>query len=353
MLSNPLYSMRLVALLGLTAAVGTLGAEPLVFSREKSIRGPAVTVNSIVNDTLGDADTAFFLGTGASFDQVSLWNGTNQESAGHFFVLGVVGVTQGLLAHEKDSKALWENRNLLQGFAAYREEFHGFTGASGGFDSGHVPGTAGYFQGSLQLGLEWSTVSRRNSRGLNDGIAVELVGEVGQATRVTTTTSFFWPLYDAQPTSNSSVFSLELVGLGIADQILSEDSPIIVRQGVGGRNPRWGAMGSLVRGVESGRYGGRFKAVYDAELRVNLPALTFLGSGSPGGVTPYPGVLAYFDTGVYGASAWQIEGLLASSGVGVYLNVFDFVQVVFTKPLWVKDQPVPGTSFLLGLGWQI
>jgi hypothetical protein len=85
-------------------------------------------------------------------------------------------------------------------------------------------------------------------------------------------------------------------------------------------------LGAQVRGVDKAGYDTNLKAVNNLEVRANL-----LGIPMPdfmSGIVPYiiPGVIAYFDCGVYdqvgepGIGSGS-SGFVAATGAGVYVEV--------------------------------
>jgi len=105
------------------------------------------------------------------------------------------------------------------------------------------------------------------------------------------------------------------------DWVTGDPVPLNVRQSFGGRSPRTG-LGDAVRGVDSGSLDGDFKAVNNLEVRVLGPAL-FLPD-------IVPGLVVYLDAGIFGSAgapgpdAW---GFVASTGAGVFVDLFGFAQL--------------------------
>jgi hypothetical protein len=94
-----------------------------------------------------------------------------------------------------------------------------------------------------------------------------------------------------------------------------------VRQSFGGRSPRTG-LGGAVRGVDAGSLDVNFKVVNNLEVRLVGPAL-FLP-------TIVPGLVAYLDAGCFGGvgEPAPVEwGFVASTGAGVFVDLFGFAQL--------------------------
>jgi hypothetical protein len=78
--------------------------------------------------------------------------------------------------------------------------------------------------------------------------------------------------------------------------------------------------------VDTGSLDGDFKAVNNLEVRVLGPALALWGRKD----AAVPGLVAYVDAGIFGSAgspggeAW---GFVASTGAGVFVDLFNFAQL--------------------------
>ncbi len=106
------------------------------------------------------------------------------------------------------------------------------------------------------------------------------------------------------------------------DWVTGDAVPLNVRQSFGGRSPRTG-LGGAVRGVDSGSL--------DGELQGREQPRGARCSGRPCSCpTIVPGLVAYLDAGCFGAvgepgpMAW---GFVASTGAGVFVDLFGFAQL--------------------------
>jgi hypothetical protein len=140
--------------------------------------------------------------------------------------------------------------------------------------------------------------------------------------RFNVTGEYYLPILDAAPQSRRNIFSLYLADFFAADFVTGSSIPINVRKSFGGLSRRAG-LGGAVRGFGPGRFDAKLKLVNNLELRANLPAIIIRDI--------VPGILLYFDSGYYGiiegAAASPVNnGLLLSTGAGIYLNVLDFAQ---------------------------
>lgn len=140
-----------------------------------------------------------------------------------------------------------------------------------------------------------------------------------------------FPLYDASPEQPLNLFSVYFGEYFSADYAIGLGGtpvPLSIRQTFGGRVQNTG-LGAQVRGVDKAGYDTNFKAVNNLEVRANLLAIQmpdFLAGIVPDVV---PGVLAYFDCGVYDQVGEQgfsspVPGFVASTGGGVFVEVPGF-----------------------------
>jgi hypothetical protein len=190
------------------------------------------------------------------------------------------------------------------------------------------------FLNSVQLGLGYDDLLPDKKHKTKDGISAEVSAEWGPGflfnsimgssdfLRFNGNFRWFHRVYDADPDStlNSlSVYFGEYFSADYAVGLNGTRVPLAIRQSFGGRDQNVG-LGDSVRGVDKGAYDTNLKAVNNIELRVNLPALWFQDL--------VPGLLVYFDTGFYdqvgepGISS-PSPGLVATTGVGAYIDVFD------------------------------
>jgi len=181
------------------------------------------------------------------------------------------------------------------------------------------------------------------------GLANEVRGDT-DATRLTVSARTFQRLYTAEPRDEMNVFTLYGAAHAIADYAFGERIPLEMRRTFGGRWPRSG-LGGTVRGYESGRYDSSFKVAGNAELRAVLPAV----------LRPdlLPGAVAYFDAGYYSGlpnapDGPEQSGLLASTGLGLSVSLFDLATFVFYSHVALTEQTIDGTRwtpFAIGFGY--
>ncbi len=242
-----------------------------------------------------------------------------------------LGIVQGLLGGAR------AGGDLLSGFLFYRGRYdaHVATGGSTAtlLAASGLPDRSGILMHSLLAGLQWDD-TLTTSHHLKSGFAAEasaewgpafLVSSIGSADflRLNATARLFVPILDLEPSALANRLNLYLADFLALDWSTGPSVPIAIRQSFGGLSPRQG-LGGAVRGLDSASLDAKLKAVNNLELRLTLPAL----------FTPVivPGVLVYVDAGwfrqVGEGPALAATGIVASTGAGVFLNVFDFAQLV-------------------------
>ena len=283
-----------------------------------------------------------------------------------------IGLRQGILWNER------LETNWLEGFAFYRGRYERY------LEGRHYLGTdperiaairsyhdwwkqnyagtdaEGIFGSSFLLGLSLDTLRLDPLTRSRDGYYAEASFEaspwlpaVPGATdfwRVSLSLMGFRTLYRAPPQSGHEGLALYLGDYFAVDFADARRAmPTYVMQTFGGRRLRYGLGGEAVRGFEAHSWDTQFKIVNSLELRLNLPAFGRPGccpAGSPrlepaqpepsrsepprSGLVP--GLLLFLDLG-WGAGFWGDPsatpgGFLGSSGIGVYLNLFDAVYAV-------------------------
>jgi hypothetical protein len=200
-------------------------------------------------------------------------------------------------------------------------------------------------QNSLFAGLEWRDVDRRNRHRVLSGTAAELSAEwgpeflanglVGRADflRLNLTARAFLPLFDLDAGASLNTLSAYACFFTAIDFATGESLPLNVREFIGGRSPRKG-LGYAVRGLEDSRFDAPFKAVANAEIRFNLPAVF-----DP---ALLPGVLLFFDAGYYHFVTRPENGFVFSTGGGFYISILDALNLTFTTQLLLNATRVTG-----------
>ncbi len=258
---------------------------------------------------------------------------------------GGLEVDQGLLWNERDQ------RNALECFLAYQLRYEKNIKDSSVrqllFDSS-LPDRDQVLQSSLLAGVEWKNLDTARPHHVVSGVDAETSLEWGPSAlgnraiggadfaRWNFSARAFVPLFDAAPSSDTNLFSVYLGAFAAVDYAFGGYVPLNVRESFGGRTPRKG-LGFAVRGLEDCRYDTPLKAVCNLELRANLPAIV-----SPRVI---PGVLACVDIGYYNFISQPLEGLVASTGGGVYLSVFDFLDLTLTTHVLLNATLVTGGAW--------
>jgi len=256
---------------------------------------------------------------------------------------------------------LWNARkkvNLLEGFLFLRgRAYVNLVDSDSATDQliylSGLPDAQGSLQNSLLAGLSFDDAVTDARTKVIDGKSAELSVEWGpdwlwntvygdaDFLRLNATARFYLPLFDMDPAAPRNVFAMGLADFASVDWVMGSKVPAEIARTFGGRDPRTG-LGGAVRGIDSASADAVFKAVNNLELRASLPAL-FLKD-------VVPGFLVYFDAGWYDntGSAWNgsgQKGLLASTGLGISLNVLDITTLVAYTHYRLTGTNADGTAW--------
>jgi hypothetical protein len=325
---------------------------------------------------------------GGGYEGLQTWRGTDytphvqipaEDAAGHDRRLEFnspklqweLGMVQGLLWNERLA------RNRLEAFAFYRGRYERYLGGRVYWGTGesraasieayhdwwkaNYAGTdaEGIFETSFLFGLDSNTlVEDLHSRTL-DGYYAETSLEVSPwfpsvlgATdfwRVTCSAAYFRTLFRPPGAARGpAVYVGDYFSIDYADA--RRAMPTYVMQTFGGRRLRYGLGDDAVRGFEGYTWDTQLKIVNNVDLRLNLPPF-YRTEGS--GRELMPGLLLFFDLG-YGTGFWGDPGntpggFLGSTGLAVYLDLFELVTVVGNLCVPVIGSRLDGASFVLDL----
>ncbi len=265
-----------------------------------------------------------------------------------------MGLAQGLVWNPM------QDRNWLEAYAFYTGYYEGYfqnEDADQLLFRSDLPEKGGMFQNSILSGLTIDTVRRdekdKTYEGYYFGASVEWAPEwfgndiIGTAdyVRINSTIKSFVPIFSTVSDTGKHLFS-SYIGLFTAvDYLTGPSIPLHAQQTIGGRYPRVGT-GDAVRGVDVGRYSTPFKLVGNLEVRGNLPAFIW--------PELIPGVLLYFDSGFYHDIIGETYGVLLTTGIGVFMDLFGFGELVVYSQYYINGTNVDGNSitplnFELGL----
>ena len=251
-----------------------------------------------------------------------------------------LGIEQGFVWNPRTSTSLWE------AFFFYRGRYDLNRAAAGSLLTtptlSILPDRDSSILNTFQAGLGYDDLLTTQHRTRN-GTSAEMTAEWGPPwffntiqgesdfVRFNGTFTWFFPLFDAAPEARLNLFSVYLGEYFSADYAIGLNGtpvPLSIRQTFGGRNQDTG-LGDQVRGVDKAAYDTNLKAVNNLEVRANLLAIPM--PGFLAGLVPvvFPGVLAYFDCGVYDQVGEQgisspSTGFVASTGAGVFVEVPGF-----------------------------
>ena len=263
-----------------------------------------------------------------------------------------LGIAQGMV---------WNERlkfNLLEAFLFYKMRVDYVVDNPSKneliLDSG-LPDAAGLLQNSFLIGMSYNDLDKNDPHWKLSGVYAELSAEWapefffnnswGRADfiRLNLTAKGFLPLFDIDPSAEFNLLSAYLGGFFSVDWCGGTSIPINVQQSFGGLRGRQG-LGYAVRGYEDARFDGLFKAVVNAEFRLNLPQFKIIDVFTPG-------IYVFFDSGYYNYIYYDEQGFLFSSGAGIYLNAWKlttftlYVVAPFNHPL------IDGTTWVhIGIG---
>ncbi len=254
-----------------------------------------------------------------------------------------LGIEQGLAWNPRT------DTNLVEVFAFYRGRADSYEAAPTQLlSAASLPDRTGQLQNALQAGLAYDDLLFERKHKTENGLSAEASIEWGPSfffntlfgdanyLRVNVTARGFLVLYDAGAGTGSNLLSLyggDLVSVDYAAGF-GAPVPISVRQTFGGRDQVTG-LGSAVRGVDSASLDTNVKVVNNLELRANLPAL-FLPDLVPGAVV-FVDAGYYAQVGEPGVASPLPAGFVASTGAGLYLDVFDLASVA-ASVTWRLDR---------------
>lgn len=337
--------------LAIASAPLVAGGLPLTWDVSPRIWGLDLALGYTGLELLEGRDTTVWLWGGGGWEGKSLYRFADGTMAADYLDLasGSVSYAPGLADPESDpsfqrAEAKWQlgivqgfvaapgdRPDLVVGFLYYRGQYdvhldQGLLVTSAVYD---FPDRDGIFQNSLFAGAAYQGVVR-NVHTVKSGFEAEASAEWGPFApsdflRLNATARFFLPVFDAAPDRDRNLFSIYAGDFASVDWVTGDTVPINIRQSFGGLSPRTG-LGGAVRGVDSGSLDGYFKAVNNLEVRLVGPAFALFGRND----AIVPGLVAYVDAGLFGSAgspgpeAW---GFVASTGTGVFVDLFNFAQL--------------------------
>lgn len=135
--------------------------------------------------------------------------------------------------------------------------------------------------------------------------------------------SFFIPFMKISDKNGIPVSGIYLADYAAADYVSGDYIPLIARQKIGSLNPSNG-LGGRIRGFETRRFDGEFKAVNNLEVRMNLPEIQ--PSFFNGDIFFRPGTLVFLDTGYYDLLSGTDAGTIVSCGGGIFADISGFIK---------------------------
>ncbi len=259
-----------------------------------------------------------------------------------------LGIAQGFIFNNK------LQINLLQAFLFYKTRVDYIIPDSSKNEliiASALPDAPGIFENSFLFGLDYNDLDKTSPHRLFSGFYVEATVNWGPEwlwndlygmadfVQLNATAKAFLPLFDIDPKTKLNILS-GYIGLFFSvDYCTGRYLPINIQQIFGGLHPRYG-LGYAVRGYEDTRFDGQFKSVLNIEYRMNLPAFKIIYSFTPG-------VFVFFDSGYYNFCYYPKDGFLFSTGIGVYLNIWNWTSLTLYTAFPLSQPLADGSGYWL------
>lgn len=275
--------------------------------------------------------------------------------------LNDLGIRQGILWNPE------QKRNLLEGFLFYRVHYdYNSVATEWGqqrtlLNDSPFPDKTQIFSNALLAGLSLNTVGvdpvHKTEQGLYGEASVEwgpsfFLNSIGGSDyyRLNATLKAYQTLFarstSADPDMNLvSAYLADYVGVDYAG---GDSVPVFVFESFGGRYMRAG-NGTTIHGLDDGNYATGLKLINNLELRVVGPAIVWRDLA--------PAMFAFLDTAYYNgyfqAPSNPAIGFLGSTGVGIYVNVFDLadLNLYFAYPF--SGTRINGASYSIGAAFNL
>ena len=269
-------------------------------------------------------------------------------------ILSGLGIRQGILWDQARS------RNLLEGFVFYRLHFDkNYASSNSLISQSALPDRGQILSNSLIAGLSASTVVEDDVHKTWDGLYGEVsvqwgpsffLNGIGNADFFRLNVKFkgFKTLYSAPETGKWNFFSVYLGDFISLDYAGGSSIPFYVQESTGGLAPR-ATTDDWVRGFETGSYGTMLKAVNNFDIRFQGPAVMW--------PSVVPGLYVFSDQGYYsgfsGDPSGTPGGVLASVGVGGYLDFFDLTNLTGYLAFPVYGHRIDGASWVISFHFHL
>jgi hypothetical protein len=280
------------------------------------------------------------------------------------------GIRQGILWNQE------LNHNLLEAFLYYRGRYDRYLNGRhywgsnetqiNDIETTHEAWQASYlgsdaygiFGTSLFTGLAYDALRFDPRSKAYDGTYAEASLEISpyfptvlgasDFWRLNFSTKFFKTLYEARPATEKNWFTIYMASYFSIDYAdARRQMPLYVMQTFGGTELREG-LAKSVRGFEDYSWDTQLKLVHNLDLRFNLPVINSIR-----GRDLLPGFTLYFDLG-YGTRYWGDPsytpgGFIGSTGIGVFVDLFDIVYVQIYSHFPLIGQRIDGALFELDI----
>jgi hypothetical protein len=294
-----------------------------------------------------NADGSMYMGNDpvvTTFDQAELVND--------------LGIRQGILWNDS------QKRNLLEAFLFYRIRYD-YNAQTGGaapqlLFASNFPDRDQILANALHAGLSFNTVATDDVHKTRTGVYGEasvewgpgfLFNGIGSADyyRLNATFKGYVTLATVSTADGGmnlfSAFLADYLGVDFAG---GSSIPVFIFESYGGRYMR-ASNATTIHGLDDGHYGADLKILNNLELRLVGPAVIWRDL--------LPAMFIFLDTGYYDGffkdPAGAPGGILASTGAGIYIDVFDLcnLNLYFAYPF--SGARVDGNAWSIGAGFNL
>jgi len=317
-----------------TAALPQGMAEELLFRWDVRLLGGDLALGYRGLRLLPGVDTVLWVSAGGGYQSANYFSAADDSSppseAGYTCINADwrLGLAQGILFKAD------QDRNLLEAVLFYKGKYQHYIDEAGILAG--TPEAGGLLQNSILGGLVLDSTVRDDlyvtQRGVYGALTAELApqGLLNDRAGVSNYTRLALLLSGFLPVLSRREVSIYLADRLLFDALLGEEAqiPVSARTTFGGLsklpigyNPFRG-LGGSVRGLPRELFDGYVKAANNFDVRLHFPALRLFNLVTPG-------LMAFFDAGVYDRRTWRLSfdpvWLSAGGGLVLFALGFDFI----------------------------
>jgi hypothetical protein len=343
--------MLILLLLG-GSDLGALGSEDLLPRVDPRLWGADGALGWKGLRLIPGVDTVFWVSAGGGYQSENYFAGADDAvppadpDTVRYTSLNAdwrLGVAQGILFNYE------QKRNLLELLLLYRGKYQHYLDPNGVLAG--LPDSDGLLQNSLFTGLVFDNVladlAFATRRGVYAAAGAEFAPRAfgNSALGASDFTRLSLIACGYLPVLATRAVSIYLGGRVLYDHLFGEDAwiPLSARASFGalpkvpiGENPLRG-LGGALRGIADDRFDGFLKLAGSADLRLHFPALTLFNLVTPG-------LIAYFDAGVYDhlSRRLRFNPVYGSTGLGLALYGMGFDIVLYGSYFINENRFSPG-----------